>query len=160
MIHAMLLVTAMSAGEPAADAGDAKERIAVLTPAQVVKRMESGRLDWNDEVVVTAWVGAVGTSPVIGVDGQPYENVVLAPVSQTFPSPPFTVVLEPAAQAALKRLGIEDFAEHFTGKKIKVRGRITTVSLNLIGSPQRNFYQLPIDDLDQFIHVRATDRKE
>jgi hypothetical protein len=70
------------------------------------------------------------------------------------------VVLKPSAQEALTRLGIEDFAEHFTGKQIKVRGRISTVYLELIGSPQVRFYQLPIDDLDQILHVRARKRSE
>ncbi len=67
----------------------------------------------------------------------------------------FDVTLLPDAQAALKRLGIVNFAQHFTGKMIEVEGSVTAVP-TMIYDPDSQFtsYYLEIGNLKQ---IRAVD---
>jgi hypothetical protein len=67
----------------------------------------------------------------------------------------FDVALLPDAQAALKRLGIVNFAKHFTGKTIEVEGSLIAVP-TLILDPDSQFtsYYLEIGSLKQ---IRAVE---
>jgi hypothetical protein len=67
----------------------------------------------------------------------------------------FDVSLLPGAQASLKRLGIVNFARHFTGKMIEVEGSVTAVpTLIYDAGSQFTSYYLEIGNLKQ---IRAVE---
>jgi DNA/RNA endonuclease YhcR with UshA esterase domain len=158
MVTTMLLLLAMMTGVAPSDE---RPSIPVLTPKAVETKMEKslakvGSPYWDGPVIVECSVYSVAAQQVSTSDGKTYENLVLQPHGNFTR---FSIALMPKAQAALKRLGIDSLEDHFLGKVVKVQGRISTIGLHLFGSPTVNFYELQVDNLDQFIEVRSADKK-
>lgn len=159
MVARVLVMLAMMQGNAPRDERTA---IPVLTPTAIEARMNAilakpGSPYWDGPVIVVGDITSVAPQRVSTPDGKTYENLLLYMDSE---SGRFSIALSPKAQAALHRIGIEDLAAHFRGKAIRIEGRIGLTSLNLVGSPSKYFYDVQVDDLDQFLSVRSAGTRD
>jgi hypothetical protein len=83
-------------------------------------------------------VGSVGSITVDDVASKTQSRRIILSSGFGDEHRSFDVALFPEAQAALKRLGIENFARHFIGKMIEVEGHVTAVP-TLILDPNSQF---------------------
>jgi hypothetical protein len=106
-------------------------------------------------VTVRFRVGAVGSETVgDAATGTESQWIILFGAGDKHKS--FDVAILPEAQAALKRLGITDFAKHFSGKVIEVRGTVSAVP-TILYEPEFEFtsYYLNVRRLEQFRAVEV-----
>lgn len=150
-----LVLFAAVAGPVAGDEAETAPVPPVRSPADLLGR--SKELDFGEDVAVRFRVGTVDTMPVTGPDRTEYRVTRLHPDTDAdlATRKSFHVALSPEVVAALRRLGIRTFEEHFVGRTVEIRGTWQVGMLNLPRSEQFRFYHVIVDDLGQFVSVGA-----
>jgi len=143
-IAPLLLALALSADRPAKVANDA------LTPEKLLADIDRHSL-MSDSVLLRFRVGSVGVQRVDDVAAKTTSQRIILYTGAVNANghASLDVALLPRAQAALRRLGITNFAKHFVGREIEVRGRLTSVLTMLYGSPTEFSYYVEVDSLNQ-----------
>ncbi|HEV7999067.1 MAG TPA: hypothetical protein VGP63_04245 [Planctomycetaceae bacterium] len=141
----LALALALSADRPARVAND------VLTPEKLLAAIDSHSLK-SDSVLLRFRVGSVGVQRVDDAATKTTSQRIVFYTGAVNANghASLNVALLPRAQAALRRLGITDFAKHFVGREIEVRGHLTSVLTMLYGSPTEYSYYVEVDSLNQF----------
>ncbi len=148
-IAPLLLALALSADRPAQVTDDA------LSPEQLLSEID--RRSWkSDPVLLRFRVGAVGVQRVedFATKKASQRIILYTGAASAKQHASLDVALLPQAQASLRRLGITDFAKHFVGREIEVRGRLTSVLTILYASPTEYSYYVEVDALNQFGSVK------
>jgi hypothetical protein len=148
-IGPLLLILVLSADRPAKVANDA------LTPEKLLADIDRHSLK-SDSVLLRFRVGSVGVQRVDDVATKTTSQriILYTGASDARQHAGLDVALLPPVQAALRRLGVKDFAKHFVGREVEVRGRLTSVITILYGSPTEYSYYVEVDALNQFGSVK------
>lgn len=147
----LFLAAALGANTPAPKGA----RDLAITPSNFLANPDN-YLRKNAPLLIRFRVGSVGRESVHDVaSGKTYERIILGTgCADARKHASFDVTLLPEAQAALMRLGITDFAKHFNGKEVEVRGPLSIIPTILFGSETEFAYYLDVKSLDQFRSVK------
>jgi hypothetical protein len=129
-----------------------------IAPDKLLAKVEKYQLK-HESVLVRFRVGSVGTEPMLDVaSATTSQRIILRTGTYNAGKhASFDVAILPEAQAALRRLGITDFARHFTGKEVEIRGPLTSIGTFLYGSPAEWAYYVNVKSLEQFRSVKQVE---
>jgi hypothetical protein len=129
-----------------------------ITPDNLLANIEKYEAK-NKPVLVRFRVGSVGTQSILNATkGTTSQRIILhSGAYNTGKHASLDVAILPEAQAALRHLGITDFAKHFVGKEIEIRGPLTRIGTFLYGSPAEWAYYVDLKPLEQFRSVKQVE---
>ncbi len=125
------------------------ERVPV-SPAYIVEQgetmMHSGR-----KVVVTFDVASIMFVPTTYPDGSSHQVLHLVPDNV---DAKFTAPIAPELEEKLGRIGIDDIAKHFKGKRVTLEGYVSGTALALLLSPTIWTYHVSIRSFENIRSVK------
>lgn len=143
LIVCALLVTI---SEHAGAAGEAR----IWTPTELVH--EGGlKLCKQTEIIVELRVTAIRRVMEVSVDGKRHEVFNLVPAKESDQFEGFSVRIEPGLLTALALDGVTDLESHYVNNKLKIRGKLAAIPLDLIGRETVYSYYINLGDRDQIL---------
>lgn len=147
------------ADKPAA-ADEAKSEAKIWTPTELVSQGGKGLWDSVTKFVVEFRVASIRLVRTTYPNGETRQVPhLVASDGVDFTAPNFTVRISQEVEASLKRIGIANLDEHFTGKTVMIRGTVSRTGLMLIGSETRWTFQIHLRSLDQLLEMTSGQKK-
>lgn len=132
----------------------ADDQVILWTPTELVAKGGDKLWDNVTEFVVQFRVASVRSVPTIFPDGDKRQVPHLVPAAEDN----FTVPISQEVESALRRTGITNLEEYFTGKTVRVRGVVSQTGLDLIGSETIWTFHISLRSLDQLIQVSSNQK--
>jgi hypothetical protein len=120
-----------------------------ISPLELLKSDREALFDNSTRFRVRFEIASVHRMPTHFADGSKHDVPHLVPIN----GGGFTVPLSRDVETTLRRIGVADLDQHFTGKTIFVEGIVGQTGLDLIGSETTWTFHITVRSLDQILEL-------